>query len=84
MFENYRIIKNIIKLNNLANLKQIHSISSYNQRLDDLNLAPEADGLVTKLKQIGLCILTADCSPILFFEEKNIIGARIRLERCHQ
>ena len=25
VFENYRIIKNIIKLNNLANLKQIHS-----------------------------------------------------------
>ena len=34
------------------------------------------DGLVTSLPKVCLGILTADCSPILFFDEKNrVIGA---------
>ena len=35
-----------------------------------------ADGIVTKQKGIILCIGTADCTPVLFYDEKNqIIGA---------
>lgn len=37
---------------------------------------PKADALVTNLKNIVIGVVTADCSPILFFdEEKNIIAA---------
>jgi len=37
---------------------------------------PKADALVTNLKNVVIGIITADCSPILFFdEEKKIIGA---------
>lgn len=37
---------------------------------------PKADALVTNLKNIVIGVITADCSPILFFdEEKNIVGA---------
>lgn len=37
---------------------------------------PKADALVTNLKNITIGITTADCAPILFFdEEKNIIAA---------
>ena len=36
----------------------------------------EADGLVTDKPNIGLCIRTADCAPVLFEDRKNrIIGA---------
>ena len=34
------------------------------------------DGLITNIRGIGIVILTADCSPILFFDrKKKIIGA---------
>lgn len=37
---------------------------------------PKADALATNLKNIVIGIITADCSPILFFdEEKKIVGA---------
>lgn len=39
---------------------------------------PECDGMVTAIPGIALCILTADCAPILFADKnKKIIGA------CH-
>lgn len=38
----------------------------------------DGDGLVTSLSGVGLCIITADCTPVLFADSKNkIIGA------CH-
>jgi hypothetical protein len=37
---------------------------------------PKADALVTNLKDVAICVITADCSPILFFDaEKNVIAA---------
>ncbi|MEM9740591.1 MAG: peptidoglycan editing factor PgeF [Pseudomonadota bacterium] len=37
---------------------------------------PQCDGLVTDQPNIGLCILTADCAPVLFADARNaIIGA---------
>ena len=39
---------------------------------------PKADGIVTNLKNIALGIITADCAPIIFYDEENhVIGA------CH-
>ena len=39
---------------------------------------PKADGIVTNLKNITIGIVTADCAPIIFYdEEKQVIGA------CH-
>jgi len=38
--------------------------------------APEVDGLVTKLPNVALGILTADCAPVLFHDPINqVIGA---------
>jgi YfiH family protein len=37
---------------------------------------PNIDAIVTNLKNVAIAIVTADCSPILFYDEKyNIIGA---------
>jgi YfiH family protein len=39
---------------------------------------PKADGIVTNLKNIAIGIVTADCAPIIFYDEKKqVIGA------CH-
>jgi len=72
-------IANFFDLNvdDLKLLKQIHSnkvivINKREQACD----AIEADGLVTNLSGILLCIRTADCVPILFCDQDNaIIGA---------
>ncbi len=37
---------------------------------------PKADALVTNLRNVAICVITADCSPILFFDaEKNVVAA---------
>ena len=37
---------------------------------------PKADALVTNLRNVAICVITADCSPILFFDaERNVIAA---------
>jgi len=60
----------------LISVRQVHSQkvliidSAIKQELS------EADGLVTRVKGLGLSILTADCAPILFFDPKaSVIGA---------
>ena len=36
---------------------------------------PKADALVTNLRNVAICVITADCSPILFFDaERNVIA----------
>jgi len=77
--KNLTSICNELKLGKLIRLNQIHSskvlvINSEYDKITNIN----ADGLVTKLKDIGLSILGADCAPILFYDKiSKIIGA------CH-
>ena len=77
--KNLMLVCNELKLERLINLNQIHSskvivVKNKNNKISDI----EADGLVTKLKGIGLSILGADCTPILFYDQlSKIIGA------CH-
>ena len=62
---------------NLSTLYQVHSadvveVQEVWQRAD----APKADGMVTNRPGIVLGILTADCGPLLFADEKaGVIGA---------
>ncbi len=77
--KNLILVCNELKLDKLIKLNQIHSSSVFvvknkNDQINDV----KADGLVTKLKGIGLSILGADCAPILFYDKvSKIIGA------CH-
>lgn len=56
-------------------LTQVHGIQ-YHQwgSLSSVDVRPQADGHYTKNKNLGLCILTADCMPI-FIAGKNHIFA---------
>ncbi len=64
-----------IKKNKLVLLKQIHSNKIYClKKIPKKKLL--GDGLITSSKNIAFGILTADCAPILFYDnKKNIIGA---------
>ena len=77
--KNLILVCNELKLRKLVKLHQVHStkvivINSIDQLINNI----KADGLVTKLKGVGLSILGADCAPILFYDKiSKIIGA------CH-
>ncbi|HHB83458.1 MAG TPA: peptidoglycan editing factor PgeF [Devosia sp.] len=63
----------------LAILSQVHSpdVIVIDETFD-MTSSPKADAMVSKTPGIGLGILTADCTPVLFADpEKGIIGA------CH-
>ena len=77
--KNLILVCNELKLEELIKLNQIHSSKVFviNSKDDQVNNI-KADGLVTKLRGIGLSILAADCAPILFYDKiSKIIGA------CH-
>ena len=77
--ENLKLVCNQLKLEKLIKLNQTHSSKVFVvHNKDILTNNIQADGLVTKLKGIGLSILGADCAPILFYDKiSKIIGA------CH-
>ncbi len=79
VLENLKLVCNQLKLEKLIKLNQIHSSKVYIVRKKDIPINNiQADGLVTKLRGIGLAILGADCAPILFYDKNSkIIGA------CH-
>lgn len=62
---------------NLYLLKQVHSAKVVTLReVPDNDVAVEADAMVTRLPELALGILTADCTPILFVDpQTDIIGA---------
>lgn len=61
----------------LCTLYQCHSNKVVTvKKTETCNQKTEADALVTNSKEIVLGILTADCAPVLFFDEHSaIIGA---------
>lgn len=61
----------------LAGVHQVHGRAVHVIRTrEDAALRPQADGLVTGLPGIGLSVLSADCTPILFADRQGkIIGA---------
>ncbi len=72
--------KQNIFVTNILMLNQVHGaevvIIDAPEKIHDTKNLPKADALVTNLPNIALGLFTADCSPILFFdEEKQIIAA---------
>ncbi|MBM0636660.1 laccase domain-containing protein [Campylobacter sp. VicNov18] len=54
-------------------MDQIHSnkVKLYDQNLKNLC----CDGLISKEKKIALCVLSADCLPLILYHEEGIIAA---------
>ncbi|MDR3180010.1 MAG: polyphenol oxidase family protein [Holosporaceae bacterium] len=73
--KNLELVKNKIGAQKLITLKQC----SENKCIDVDNSTPPsiltADAMVTSTSGIAIGILAADCAPILFFDDKNMIIA---------
>ena len=52
-------------------IKQTHSSKVIRVSKFNLNQNLEADGVITSLKNVVLGILTADCAPIIIYDDKN-------------
>lgn len=75
--DNIRILKKYVHYDNLAVMVQTHSNKIV--VIDDVSQKQplNCDAVITKHSQIALCVQTADCVPILLFDEKNMIIAAI-------
>ena len=60
-------------------INQIHSsdvvVIDGEAKIPSHNNRPKADAIVTNLKNLTIAIVTADCTPILFFDEQNSVIA---------
>ena len=64
------------KKDSLITLNQHHSnqVVYFKNKSSIKNKMP-ADAMITKIKSLGMAILTADCAPIFFYDyKKNIVG----------
>lgn len=60
----------------LVHMKQVHSdIVHVVDTNDDFDNPPTCDALITNKSNIPLMVMVADCSPILFYEDKNKVIA---------
>ncbi|MDC0094008.1 peptidoglycan editing factor PgeF [Alphaproteobacteria bacterium] len=77
--KNLELVRRELNLDTIIQLNQVHSsrVITLKNKNESYKVT-KADGLVTNFKGIGLSILGADCSPILFYDNvSQIIGA------CH-
>lgn len=74
--KNRKMVTEKIAAETLCTVQQIHSndVAVVNDPWEHKD-APKADAIVTTRKNIALGILTADCLPILFADEKNQVIA---------
>ncbi|MDI9313185.1 MAG: peptidoglycan editing factor PgeF [Hydrotalea sp.] len=76
VYENRQRVQRFFGAPKLLSLHQYHSAVVV--RVDAQSGSTKGDGMVTNKTGIALCILTADCAPLLLVDKtKNIIGA------CH-
>lgn len=68
-------IRDAMGAEKLLSCFQVHSAKVVNVT-EPWHTRPQADGMVTKVPGLALCILSADCVPILFADaEARVIGA---------
>ena len=78
VLKNFKLVADKVgcKEERLITLKQTHSNEViYFENEKSIKNKQPADAIVSKAKNVGFGILTADCAPILFYDPKNkIIG----------
>lgn len=74
---NRELVASSLGIDLIAGVHQVHGHAVHVIRTPaDAGLRPQADGLVTAARGIGLSVLSADCAPILFADpHAKIIGA---------
>lgn len=72
---NRYLVKRQLGVDRLVFAKQVHGNNVVMVTKQNIDSLPEADGLITKEKNIALGITHADCQAALFFDPKNEIIA---------
>lgn len=67
-----------VDISRLCFMEQIHS---NNAVLIKTNSTPKADALITQEKNLVLCVMVADCVPVILFDAKNSVIAAIHAGR---
>jgi polyphenol oxidase len=75
--ENWRRVQSTISDATLAKIVQVHGNKIHLATRDNLDTAPEADGIVTRERGIVLRVLSADCVPILMIDPEHRVIAAI-------
>lgn len=76
VMQNRERIRQALGADALLSCHQIHSAEVVHVTEAWSDERPQADAMVTDVVGLGLCILTADCTPVLFADaEAGIIGA---------
>ncbi|WP_294402080.1 peptidoglycan editing factor PgeF [uncultured Clostridium sp.] len=71
-------LKDRFKVKDVAYLKQIHSDTILNYKLDDAKFNNnEGDAIVTDEKEVIIGVFTADCVPVILVDDKRGISAAI-------
>ncbi len=75
--QNRKSVSDALKASKILTLNQVHGIEIIDaDSILDFDLEPEGDGVVSTKQGVALCILTADCVPVLFSsEDGSVIGA---------
>lgn len=72
---NRKLVRDAMQADYLISCYQIHSADVI-EITEPLEHRPEADAMICRVPGLALCILTADCVPVLFADtEAGIIGA---------
>ena len=84
--QNRELLKNEIGANFLVFMEQIHGnkiceITSENLS-KILEFPPKCDAIFTKLSGVGLCVMVADCAPIIAIDSKKSVIAAIHAGRA--
>ena len=78
VLKNLELVSNKIgcKKNFLITLNQVHSNKvTYFENINSIKNKLTGDAIISKAKNVGFGILSADCAPVLFYDPKNeIIG----------
>ncbi len=71
--------QNFISFHPAVLVNQVHSADVFvidsESKIPSLDNRPKADAIVTNLKNLIIGLFTADCAPILFYDEKNSVIA---------
>lgn len=70
VIKNREILAQNLGVEKLKFMKQIHSDKVFLLENEDDEL-PECDAVVTNLSGVGICVLVADCSPVVIIDEKR-------------
>ena len=70
VIKNREILAQNLGVKKLKFMKQIHSDKVFVLENKDDEL-PECDAVITNLSGVGICVLVADCSPVVMIDEKR-------------